>query len=438
MVRHTRHEGVGRAVDQVHALVARPPPVARGNHPLHVEFGRGVVRKIPLDARVHRVRIQEVVAQVAVHVVDHRQGHCVPLFGAGVALCQGNHGFASCHGAGVRVDRQSGVVPQPRHAVEPVHGLVFPTRSVGVHVRGKLALGELDTGLDGLDILVLVSLNHVVVDVEHRVEQRRPIQIPHVGVGVHPLVEVVVAARLDGGAVQSLPIRGVVGQAFVVCREERRVGLPLCLAEHAVLVGGAHLVGRVVQRHHIGSEVVDRAVPALGARHVHKRRVVVLVQLELEVRPTPGDLAVVMVIVLVARSERRVEVGVLVATVIWGVVVVGPEHVANRPVVTPGVVTRVHPRTQRPFVVQCAVEVGQRPKPTVVVVRDADEVGPLPLAVLVHVQSVGTELKELVRIPRALHVNGAVLKTRAWRARQCLSTPAAEAGVGRGGQGGLV
>ena len=224
----------------------------------------------------------------------------------------------------------------------------------------------------------------------------------------------------------------------MVRRQERRVHQPFRVTQHAILVRGAHFVRGVVEGHHVGSEVVNGAVPALGSRHVDEGRVVVLVEFKLEVRTTPSHLAIVVVVVLVARSQRSVEVRVLVPAVVWRVVVIGPKHVPQRPVVAARVVACIDARAESQLVRQRRVEVGQGPKPTVVIVGNANEVGAFALAVFIHVESVGPKFKQLVGIPRALQVQRAVGQALPWRAGQGLAPAAAKARIGRGRQRRLV
>ena len=290
--------------------------------------------------------------------------------------------------------------------------------------------------------MVLVAFDEVVVDVEDGVEQRRPAEVAEVGVGAGPLVEVVVAARLDGVAREALPIGGVGLQTGVVRGQKRAVGqlagVPIVVADDAPLIRGPDLVGGPVEGDHLRTEVVDAAVPALGAGQVHEGAVERLVPLELDVRSAPGHLAVVGVEVAVALPQRRIEVRILVAAVIRRIVVVGAEHVADGAVVAARVVPHVHPRAQAELVVELGVVVGQGAVPAVVVVRHPDEVGSLALPVGVDIQAVGAEFEELVTVPGRLQVERAVTQTGARCAGQRLAAPGAEAGVGRGRQGRLV
>ena len=75
--------------------------------------------------------------------------------------------------------------------------------------EAKLLFGVLDTHLDGLDVLVFVTFNEVIVQVKHRGKQRRTVQVANVGICAGPLIKFVTASRFDGCAVQTFPIGGV-------------------------------------------------------------------------------------------------------------------------------------------------------------------------------------------------------------------------------------
>ena len=227
----------------------------------------------------------------------------------------------------------------------------------------------------------------------------------------------------------------------MVRREEQAAGQfpfrPIAVPEHAPLVGGTHLVGGAVEGHHPRTEVVDSPVPALGTREVDEGAINGLVPFQLHIGAAPGHLSIVVVEVLVALAERGVEVGVLIAPIIWGVVIVRTEHVADGAVVAARVVTHIHPCAEAEVVGE-AREVGQGTVPTVVVVGHPDEVGTLAFSVGVHVEAIGAELEELVAVPGGLQVEGAVAEAGAGGAGQGLATAGAEAGVGGGGEGAVV
>ena len=225
------------------------------------------------------------------------------------------------------------------------------------------------------------------------------------------------------------------GQHSTVCEGAFR---PIAVSQHTPLIGRPHFIRGAFEGHHTGPEVVDATIPALGTRHVHKSTVIEFVPFQLDIGSTPSHLAVIGIEVAVTLAQRRVEIGILVAAIVRGIVVICPKHVADGAVVASGVMPDVHTGAQAELVFQSRGVVGQGAIPAVIVVGHANKIRALALTVFVDIQPIGPEFKQLMAVPCGLQVNGAVGQSGTGRTRQSLTSTGSKTGVGRGGQGAFL
>ena len=110
----------------------------------------------------------------------------------------------------------------------------------------------------------------------------------------------------------------------------------------------------------------------------------------------------------VTLTHRGVKRQILIS-VFCGRIVVFLQQIADGGIVASNIVPRIHPHAQSQFFGKLRVEIRQRTKPTVVVVTGLNEIGRLS-ANRVHIQPVGTELKQLMAVPNALQIDGAICR----------------------------